>query len=140
MPEKPNDRKKKSKPPARATPQPRTTARARPAAMKAAAAKAPGSQQDSANAAAKLDTTQLDAPRRPTGFYVGMPELSVIISDQKPAGTTAHGPFDGFDAARAAAVDALIEAIERAELRLLAVKRATSVDALRAAGARSAPS
>lgn len=106
MPEKASDRKKKAKPP---------TPRAR--------AKSP---------APALSTTKEIAVDG--GVYVTATELSILVLDQKQAGAKASGPFSGFEEAREAAVVALVEAIESAERRLVALKHAADLDQLRSVG------
>jgi hypothetical protein len=55
------------------------------------------------------------------------------VSADEPANADGR-PQSTFEAARSAAIDALLETIEAAERRLLAVKRATSFEELTQAG------
>jgi hypothetical protein len=63
-------------------------------------------------------------------FYVSNPPAMVTITNQKPSDATPAKQFTAFDAAKSAAIDALIAAIENAEQELLALKRAASYDQL----------
>lgn len=85
-----------------------------------------------ARSLAGVASSKAKAPKRETAFYVSAPELSVIVSIQKPEGTASQ--FATFDEAKEAAIDALIQAIEDAEAQLLALKRAGDYDQWRAAG------
>jgi hypothetical protein len=81
--------------------------------------------------ATKIPTTKAKAVKPETVYYLSAPELTVIVSDQKSAGSRQLATFD---AARQAAIDALLDAIEDAETRLLALKRAKTFAELRDAG------
>jgi hypothetical protein len=81
------------------------------------------------NARAKGKTS-----KRGRTFYVIGPDLGVIVSDKKPEAVDRAPEFGTFEDAKRAAVEALVHAIEGAESRLLALKRADGYDALREAG------
>jgi hypothetical protein len=84
--------------------------------------------------APKVASTKAKTSKRERTFYLTAPDLSVIVSDKKPE-TAARAPeFTTFDEAKRAAIDALVGAIEGAEARLLALKRAEGYEALRDAG------
>ncbi len=63
--------------------------------------------------------------------YVAVSPLTVTLTATKPKGSRANGPCADFAAARSAAIDALLSAIEQGERQLMACKRATDFDALR---------
>lgn len=65
-------------------------------------------------------------------FYVTVPPNSVVIvADEKPVGGGESKSFATFAKARAAAIDALLVAIEESERQLLALKRAGSYEELK---------
>ena len=66
-------------------------------------------------------------------FYVTVSPPRVAIVREKPARNGATGPCPTFEQAKAAAIDALVAAIEDAERQLARCKRANSVDELRTA-------
>ncbi len=69
-------------------------------------------------------------------YYLVTQALAVEVSNAKPpAGATAI-EFATFDDARSAAIECLVEAIEAAESRLLALKRAKTLAQCRKAAAR----
>jgi hypothetical protein len=68
-----------------------------------------------------------DRPRASTPkslFYVATPVQMALVSIEKPAADVPAQSFATFDAARHAAIDSLVEAIEDAERRLLRLRRA----------------
>jgi hypothetical protein len=72
-----------------------------------------------------------------TGCYVTVTGLNVVVSSEKPKAGKTRGPLASVDDARSAAMDELLAAIEAAEERLGAIRRATTFDELRAAVNRS---
>ncbi len=68
------------------------------------------------------------AAKRPaaksSGFFVVRPTIPSLISANGRSGEESLRQFATFAEARAAAIDALVEAIEAAEAQLLAIKRA----------------
>lgn len=95
MPEKPNAPKKKAKSPA-------------PKRAPKAASSGPKTK------AAKRETT----------YYVTSPEFTVIVSEFKPVNSGDARQYASFEGARRAAIDALVQAIEDAEAKLLTLRRA----------------
>ena len=81
-------------------------------------------------AAAKRSTPKATA-QKPT-FYVTASTVGILV-DRQPSGTDKTRKFATFDAARSAALDALIATIERAEHDLTQLKRAGSYEDLQAA-------
>jgi hypothetical protein len=71
------------------------------------------------------------------GVYISLTGLELVVSSEKPKGTSARGPFSSVNEARSAALDELLAAIEAAERRLAALKRATTLEQLRAASSAS---
>jgi len=64
-------------------------------------------------------------------FYVTLPPNSVVtVADKKPAGGGESKSFATFSEARAAAIDALLVAIEESERQLLMLKRARTYEEL----------
>ena len=70
-------------------------------------------------------------------FYISVAGLTVAVSNSRPNAAGARGPFTSVEEARSAALDELVAAIEVAERRLTAVKRATTFEQLRAASSAS---
>ncbi len=60
------------------------------------------------------------------GYYLIVESLAVELTNQKPAAGAVR-EFATFEDARSAAMDSLVEAIEAAESRLLAIKRAKTL-------------
>src|SRR5262245_27618085 len=56
------------------------------------------------------------------GYYVGLTPLSISLERELPNGSQEVCQCDTFDDARAAAIDALVDAIEQAEDRLACLK------------------
>ena len=71
-----------------------------------------------------------------SGVYICVSELQTTVSEENPKSTNACGPFASIDDARSAMLDALLSAIETAEARVTAIRRATTIEALRAAASR----
>ena len=65
----------------------------------------------------------------PKGYFVAASGSLVVISDRKPRSGEPER-FDTFEEARQAAIDSLVAAIEEAERRLAALKRARDYDEL----------
>jgi hypothetical protein len=59
-----------------------------------------------------------------SAFYVTSSEMRLEVADTPPTGVKNPRQFATFDEAKSAAIDALVEAIERAERQLVVVKRA----------------
>jgi phage tail tape-measure protein len=68
--------------------------------------------------------TKSKSPATAAHYYVTTPHLAAVISREKSAATTGH--FASFEEARAAAIDALVLAIEEAEAQLLSLKRSSA--------------
>lgn len=75
-------------------------------------------------AANKQPSKKPSAPKQAGRFYVSFASVGATISTEKPKGAKSPPAFDTFEQAKAAAIDALVEAIETAETQLLALKRA----------------
>ncbi len=67
---------------------------------------------------------------RKSQFYVCAPDCAAVISSQKPKNGAHVKTYADFPAARLAAIDALVAAIETAERQLLAIKRASRFEQL----------
>ena len=67
-------------------------------------------------------------PKRDTGFYFAGAEFDPVVTNGKGRAGEAALAFESFEAARDGAIDRLIEIIDRCELRLWQLKRATSFD------------
>jgi hypothetical protein len=63
------------------------------------------------------------------GCYVSVSQVAVTISPAK--GKAGGAACDGFEAAKNAAIDGLIESIEAAEAQLAACKRAATIEELK---------
>lgn len=63
-------------------------------------------------------------PKQRGAFYVSFASVGATISAAKPKGVKSPPAFDTFEQAKAAAIDALVDAIEAAEANLLVLKRA----------------
>jgi hypothetical protein len=76
-------------------------------------------------------------PKRPAtgskGCFVAVRGVEVVVTEVPGKGTASSGPHADFLAARSAVVDGLIEAIEAAERRLTAAKRAETLGELQSA-------
>jgi hypothetical protein len=68
--------------------------------------------------------TKSSPPRPAPVFYLTLPEMSVSITETSPRGSAGVRQFATFDEAKSAAIEGLIEAIERAERQLVALKHA----------------
>lgn len=73
-------------------------------------------------------------PAAKTGVYISVGDLTVALSSERPKGSQVSGPYVKLEDAKAAALDALVAAIEKAERQLARVRAATSLDALNSGG------
>jgi hypothetical protein len=80
--------------------------------------------------AAATARTKSSPPQPAPVFYVTLPELSVFIAETSPRGAAGARQFASFDEAKSAAIEGLIEAIERAERQLVALKNAKRCEEL----------
>jgi hypothetical protein len=71
------------------------------------------------------------SPSRPVPvFYMTFAEMSVAITKTSPRAAAGARQFATFDEAKSAAIEALIEAVERAERQLVVLKHANRCDEL----------
>ena len=77
--------------------------------------------------------TRSSPPQPAPAFYMTFAEMNVAITQTSPRGAAGARRFATFDEAKSAAIEALIEAIERAEQRLVALKHANRWEELNAA-------
>jgi hypothetical protein len=82
---------------------------------------------------AKRGVKPTDAPQR-AACYVAVSPPTVAILATQPKSIPASGPCDGFEQTKDAALECLIAAIEEAERKLAACKRATTIEQLRSFG------
>jgi hypothetical protein len=106
----------------------------RPATTKKKPANSPKSSPAVAKSKPKPAATRAAKP----AIYLAASELHVSASSAKPKVGEARGPYVEIAEARTAAMDLLLAAIEQAEARLLVVRRANSLEALRSALATKA--
>jgi hypothetical protein len=116
-------------------PKPTKKKSAKPASRPSAA---PASRPSAAAKRSPSPAPANSKPKRPApapaaeGFFVAVSDAVVLVADARPKDLRASGPHADFRTVKCAAVDGLIEAIEAAELRLDALKRAQTLDELRA--------
>lgn len=68
--------------------------------------------------------TKSSPPQPAPAFFVTFAEMNVTITQTAPRGAAEARQFATFDEAKSAAIEALIEAVERAERQLVALKHA----------------
>jgi hypothetical protein len=92
----------------------------------------------------KAATSSRRAPANPkpksapkAGVYVEVGQVNVSIAEASAKNGAARGPFASVDDARSALLDGLLAIIETAEAQMIAVRRADTIEALRAATSRS---
>ena len=98
------------------------------------AAKPPAAQGRGKPTIRKKQTSARTAARKSTDnstCYVTVSPLQITVAGQKPKDAPPSAACANFEQAREAAMDGLLERIEEAERKLLACKRAATLDELR---------